>query len=317
MSKNLENRITTAELLIDRKTDATIKQIINGTKTDNSFSLLMSFFSTDKYKFPANDRGLPETELESQRYNEIIYEKLKWTNSHYDVINSFWTVFSWAMHSEFPLIYKVAETGNVRIYKNDYLRDGKLIYVSFPKCFFKEEKLRNRVVMLNNHFEVINDLAAYVHTVANFMPCPTHPFNIVKGTRPEVRDFFPLMIDLIEKCRTMKLEDYEKSALNYTIDNERKIVDYDTIKNWHNYFSGDDERFGDIRAKYCLEDYYYIYSDCNNVKHIKGIPLFEKQRLEHPLPLENEEVAQCLDEMVKRIKIRAYRLHQRQQQIST
>ena len=44
MSKNLENRITTAELLIDRKTDATIKQIINGTKTDNSFSLLMSFF---------------------------------------------------------------------------------------------------------------------------------------------------------------------------------------------------------------------------------------------------------------------------------
>lgn len=316
MSKNIENSITVAELLIDRKTEATVKQIINGTKTDNSFLLLMRFFATDKYKFPANDYGRYETELESQRYNEIIYETLKWTDSHYDIINSFWTVFSWAMHSEFPRIYQVAKAGNVRIYKNDYLRDGKLIYESFPKCFFKEEELRNRVAMLSKHFEGINTLAAYVHTVANFMPCPTYPFNSIKGTHPEVQDFFPLMIDLIDKCRTMKLEDYEKSPIRYTVDGKSKIVNYDIIKKWHSYFSGADEKFGDVRIKYCLEDYYYIYCDSNNVKHIKGIPLFEKQRLEHPLPLETEEVAQCLDEMVKRIKIRAYRLHQRQQQTS-
>lgn len=62
------------------------------------------------------------------------YKELKWNQSpFYDVINSFWITFSYAMHLKYPEEYPIAEAGNVKIYKNHYKK-----YDSFPEKYFKE-----------------------------------------------------------------------------------------------------------------------------------------------------------------------------------
>ena len=68
--------------------------------------------------------------------------------------------------------------------------------------------------------------------------------------------------------------------------------------------------------KVCLEDYYYIYRAPDNAEepHIKGIPFFKTQSLMYPVPKTEGEVKECLDEMVKRIKIRAYRIYEKANQ---
>ena len=40
----------------------------------------------------------------------------------------------------------------------------------------------------------------------------------------------------------------------------------------------------------------------------KGIPFFRSQSLDRPLPRTEEELTECLDEMIKRIRVRACRL---------
>ena len=42
--------------------------------------------------------------------------------------------------------------------------------------------------------------------------------------------------------------------------------------------------------------------------HIKGIPFFKKQSLNYPLPRTEDEITECLAEMIRRIKERAYKL---------
>ena len=174
--------------------------------------------------------------------------------------------------------------------------------------------------MLSKNFEKISSLATYTHSVANFMPCPKG-FNIPKNSAKITQDgkvlcafdFLPLMIDLIEKCYVMGEEEYNKSRLEYTTkDNVESVVriEYSTIEEWHNYFAGTKEEYGDVRTNYCLEDYYDICDDPNDVekKHIKGIRLFDRQSLEYPVPREKEEIEQCLNEMIRRIENRAENL---------
>ncbi|MCG4469692.1 hypothetical protein L0P50_12390 [Lawsonibacter sp. DFI.6.74] len=118
------------------------------------------------------------------------------------------------------------------------------------------------------------ELAALTHTVANFMPCPCSSYNALKGTREQVRDFLPLMADYAERQGNQE---------------------------WKDWFLFN-------REKYCLEDYYYIYTGEDHTAHLKGIPFFRSQSLDHPLPRTEEELTECLDEMIKRIRVRACRL---------
>ena len=46
----------------------------------------------------------------------------------------------------------------------------------------------------------------------------------------------------------------------------------------------------------------------DHTAHLKGIPFFRSQSLDHPLPRTEEELTECLDEMIKRIRVRACRL---------
>ena len=118
------------------------------------------------------------------------------------------------------------------------------------------------------------ELAALTHTVANFMPCPCFSYNALKGCKEQVRDFLPLMAD---------------------------YVDRQGAQEWKDWFILN-------RKKYCLEDYYYIDTGEDHAAHIKGIPFFRSQSLDHPLPRTEEEITECLDEMIKRIRVRACRL---------
>lgn len=209
------------------------------------------------------------------------YKELKWNQSpFYDVINSFWITFSYAMHLKYPKEYPIAEAGNVKIYKNHYKK-----YDSFPEKYFKENSSeRNRVTALCKEYTDMKELAELCHTVANFMPCP-QGFNSAKGLLSDVRDYFPLMIDKIQEC--------VDEGLNLKHSNTSEEVDNETIKKWHSFFIENQE-------KYCLSMYYKIED-----KKIVGNPFFKGQNFSHPYPTNNDELKMCLETIKKNINNRA------------
>ena len=269
----------------------------------NSIKLIMKFFST---------KNKDIEDLEKLIYNQNMYKNLKWDNEkHFDVISSFWTVFSCAVIREvhdnkeyhrskrfynFP-DYICHSTPWIPGGKNGYEKDGEW-QDSFPERYLKRS---GTISIVNNtimSYPNLNKLAALTHSVANFMPCPPNPneyentYNCMKGLRERIHDFFPLMIDLIEKHCNDK--EFRYTVYGVTVD--EKI-----LQAWKDWFISNRERF-------CLEDYYYVYADAENIKHIKGIPFFKSQNLSNPLPRTKNEIMECLDEMIKRIYIRAFRL---------
>lgn len=269
---------------------------------DNSIKLIMEFFSSKNEDIE---------DLEKPRYNRDMYEKLKWNNEkHFDVINSFWTVFSCAVIREvhdnkeysrsksffkFP-DYICYSTPWIPGGKNGYKKDGEW-QKSFPERYLRYSGTRSIVNSTTKSYPKLNELAALTHSVANFMPCPPNPkeyntYNCMKGRYKRVHDFFPLMIDLIEKYCNYK--EFRYMLQDVTID--EKI-----LKDWKDWFILERERC-------CLEDYYDINIDSKGMKHIKGIPFFETQSLNYPLPLTKNEITECIDEMIRRIKKRAHKL---------
>lgn len=257
------------------------KHFLVRIKGESNFARIMGFFS--KYE---------NTHLEQKQYNNPLYMHLGWkTEESFDVINSFWTVYACALivlsrykgyyfdgESNIPCIGTLKKN----TYARKYLGDGQ--WKSNPAA------LREYANKTLNQVPELNNLAELCHCAANFMPCPAL-FNGAKGTNPMVRDFLPLMIDLIEaRCNETHSVMYRCSCSTWKIWKEWLI---------------------DNREIYCLEDYYYIYGDEQDLtqKHIKGIPLFKGQNLEHPLPTTESEVRECINEMVTRIKNRAYRLY--------
>lgn len=55
-----------------------------------------------------------------------------------------------------------------------------------------------------------------------------------------------------------------------------------------------------------MEDYYYVQKQNENEKLI-GIPMFQTQSFEHPIP-NKEELEECIKEMNKRIYNRGLRI---------
>lgn len=245
---------------------------------------LKEFNSIDKlFLFFTSKQGDAEYCEEAKQ----CYKELKWNQSRfYDVINSFWITFSYAMHLKYPEEYPIAEAGNVKIYKNHYKK-----YDSFPEKYFKENSdARTQVIALCKEYTNMKELAELCHTVANFMPCP-QGFNSAKGLLSDVRDYFPLMINKIQKCVD---EGLNLKYSNTSEDNTPVEVDNETIKKWHSFFIENQE-------KYCLSMYYQV-----NENRINGITFFKGQSLSYPCPLEKEEVEECLENMLNKINERAY-----------
>ena len=259
------------------------KRALARIKCEDNFARIMGFFS--KYE---------NTHLEQRQYNNPWYMQLGWmTEECFDVINSFWTVYACA------LIVLSKYKGYYFDDKNNIPCIGTLKKNTYAKKYLGDGQWRSNPATLRkyanetlNQIPELNNLAELCHCTANFMPCPDS-FNGAKGTNPMVRDFLPLMIDLIEvRCNE-----------EHSIMCESNCSPWKTWKEW----------LIDNREKYCLEDYYEIYGDEQDLtpKRIKGIPFFENQSIEHPLPTNEHEVQICINEMVTRIKKRAYRLYDR------
>lgn len=223
-------------------------------------------------------------DVENGKSAKLLYEKLGWNQgARYDVINSFWTTFSYAMRLKYPDNYPQAEAGNVKIYKHHKLR-----YDSFPEKYFKENSNeRGQVKDLCKEYPDILKLADMCHTVANFMPCPKG-FNSVKGLLDDVRDYFPLMIDKIQRC-----VDDGKDLEYYSGKGNPQKIDNKIIKDWHSFFIKNQE-------KYCLSMYYQV-----NKNRINGIMFFKGQSLDYPCPQNKEDVEECLRNILDKINERA------------
>lgn len=247
--------------------------LLKDTKESNSVGRIFEFFTSN------------QNELEYGETAKQLYKELGWCqNTYFDVISSFWTTFSFSMHSKFPSCYPIADAGNVKIYKN---HNDNYNIDSFPEKYFKESSYeRNRVDELCDEYPCIIRLAEICHSVANFMPCPKG-FNSPKGILNDVKDYFPLMIDKIQECVD---KDIDLEYCNYT---NNHIIDKENIKAWHEFFIVN-------REKYCLKMYYTVKN-----KTIKGIPFFHGQSLLYPCPKESSEIKECLKNMTECIEDRA------------
>ncbi|MBO4651753.1 MAG: hypothetical protein J5649_00310 [Lachnospiraceae bacterium] len=275
-------------LLRDAKLeDKTLNEKEDEAKT-NPFELLMRYFV-------AQDRCLNKCipkECENGESVKGIYEKLGWKDvieGRFDVINSFWQTFTWAMHDSFPSIYCEADKGNIKIYK--YCYNG---YQSFPQKYIESEErsqIRQQVEELLRENPKIREFAAICHCVANFMPCPDGDFNVAKGSS-RAKDYLPLMIDLIQEC-------IEKNEpLQYSFRNKEKIIEVERLKEWRKWFVNN-------REGYCLSGYYEVVNNDSEHEIIKGKMLFEGQKLGNPFPKSKEELTNCIEAIWSRIDERA------------
>lgn len=274
-----------------------VKYIIDNENKSNgdSFDLLMRFFATDDKKLGY----YPGTELENRDFARYVYEILDWNeNKRFDIINSFWITFTWVMHYYYPSKYKIMPAGNISIYKNKYFD-----YQTFPERYVAGEKdVLNDINRLLESNDKIKQFALLCDCVANFMPCPNGfeigklSYNHLKGILPDVQEYFPLMIDKIERCYTDKKGIIYKVKDKKTKKEFQEEISYNTVEKWHNWFIKN-------RETYCLEDYYDIKDE-----HLEYKPLFENQSLECPVPQKEDEVIECLEEIIKRIETRAMRM---------
>ena len=243
-------------------------------------------------------------DYESMDFAQAFYFFLRW-NGHtfYDVINSFYMTFQCALvypEEKLPETeYKFAETAEGVIFQYkpksyDFCSIGKAKHAQ--KILDPENICHKAVAALNG--KPISSLAEYCHCIANFMPCPEKPYNEAKGCLSDVRDYFPLMIDKIQRCID------EDKPIKYTVKGREKTVPAETLKSWKKWFI-------DNRKELCLEDYYYVISYKNGETAIKGKPLFKGQSLSEPFPSDTDKVNECIRTMLHKIDKRANRMVRR------
>lgn len=258
-------------------------------------------------------RIMKRYELGSGDYeNSILAEsafiRLGWSNNSKDIINSFWGTFTCALvelSKENDWTYSDVSKGkcmdSLYAFDNDFNimyctwnpkknSWGKFVFSKkkFGKKFFVKNNLHREKAefLLDKYPEFIN-FSNVCDSIANFMPCPNYPYNSLKGLLPDVKDYLNLMVDKIQECidsgKGMKY-DNGKVTINVKIE--------ELIK-WKDWFITN-------QKAYHLEEYYSIEND-----RIKGIPLFEKQSLAHPIPKDEDSVKKCTNEMIRRINNRA------------
>lgn len=253
---------------------------------ENEASLLsiMRFFT---------DKNVPDLEKKSVTEDvDLLYLLLGWEEASFDVIYSFWGMFSFGLHYVFPDEYKKAEAGNIQAYKE---RNKKCPWLpSFPENFFSGEK--GAFFCACETFKIYTSLAKYAgitHSVSNFVPIPDAKFNYAKGTS-EAKDFLPLFVDLIEESIT------KENTLKYYENDKTAEISIEMLIEWKNALVSN-------RDDWALQNEYKV--DENTGKLI-GCKLFDSQSLQQPFP-PKEEYEQCLDEIIQRNENRREILLQR------
>ena len=245
-------------------------------------------------EFFTDNKGL---HLENAEATKEIYEKLDWKNEvNFDVINSFWTIYTCGLAIANESLNK--DKDKMRIWyrftkdKKSVKLNGKYFMKSiYGKTYIKRTKsekptdFQKIVSRLRKDYLDFKKLASLCHAVKNFTPCPGYPYNSAKGTCNDVKDFLPLMIDKIEKCIL------DKKVLEY---GDKKQISIETLKEYKKWFK-------DNRKKCCLQEFYEYDKD---KEKLSGIPLFKGQSLEHPLPTNKKELEECLENIIERLEKR-------------
>lgn len=287
---NIDKQILLADA---KKEEMGIKEKIDPDgKSKNSVDLLLRSFN-----YFLNNRNNSGRDYENREFAKGIYSVIGWGGEReFDVINSFYTnfksalVYCGALNKKTPteysfdennrFCYRTAAHGMVQIRKRKLVEKMVNPEYSCAKSlpFFMESEIG----------KTAGKFAALCDCVANFMPCPDKEFNSAKGGL-DLQDYLPLMVDKIQQC----VQD-ECKFIYYEPEKKGDIVvPFNTIVNWHKWLV-------DNREKYCLDPYYKI----ENGK-IAGIPLFENQSLENPIPMEADEVKVCLEAIINWINVRA------------
>ncbi|MCR5836981.1 MAG: hypothetical protein K6G88_10790 [Lachnospiraceae bacterium] len=283
------------KLLTDQK--ESIKKIIDpNNNAVSSFELIMRSFN---YFLSSNHSLGKDYDYEKREASMQIYKLLGWNDEKsFDVINSFYIIFKCSL-----------------VYSNVLSKNTQTSYCFDKGVFCYRNKFGYTPIGKKKHIEKINDeettchkaiystfinedknakkiekLAALSHTVANFCPVPNAKFNIMKGCM--AYDFLPLFVDKIEDC----ICNNTSMCCEIKQDGKIKKIDADIkeVTKWHEWLVNN-------KDKYALSDYY----DVSEHKRLIGNPLFKNQKLDNPLPQNQEEVGVCLDNMIERIYNRA------------
>lgn len=193
-----------------------------------------------------------------------------------DTINSFFTIYSYALKVFYPDNFRILKNNSVEFvsYKeNDYVSEKKLLNKGNGDFKFKEyDKI--------NNLPCIQELARLTHSFGNFMPCPLKPYNTVKGTCNDVKDFFDLMIIKIQE------ENDINSWGKWFADNSEKLlIDY---KDYQLLLSIDDI------IKMDKNSFIEFISKINNRIRIRGLRIVKQIS-------DNIEVKNKCDEIINKI----------------
>lgn len=320
-------------LLMDNK--KVIEEIL-GT-SHNSFKSIMKFFSESEENFGyekdyfGKGKHKYYKDLENRPITKSIFNILGWENEWIDIINSFWGNYTYSLveyskRENTPTFKDIAvKMKNIglaqniaswkcelfgldkngffqivirnelkTISKNKYatkvLEDDNIQSIIVEKYFLSDKKKREKIFLFSS----------LCHSVANFMPGPNAyekgklSYNQLKGTLSDVKDYLPLMINKIQKCIK------EEQNLKYG-NGPNDHICLDTLISWKNWFSSN-------REKFYLEDYFYIIKNDEGCEELIGIPLFKRQSLEVPVPENETEVNECLNNILRIIQTRAFKM---------
>lgn len=231
-----------------------------------------------------------------------IFDQLGWEKEqHKDILTPFWRLFTaalafysqgheykrgcWNDNSVEPTY--ILDNENCLRYRTYYdkkddtngtpLGKGKI-----GKLYHeKNETYYENIVKTVAFFPQMKLLAKLSDSIANFAPCPETPFNILKGLMPDVCDFLNLMVVKIQKHKDCQQD------LNFVdVSGHKWMASYKQIEGWHKWLI-------DNQQKFFLEEYYSVIND-----RLIGIPVFEGQTLEKPLPETKETIESAISRII-------------------
>ena len=194
-----------------------------------NFDRLMNYYADKK-----------RIHLEKYCYG-FINSAFDWNSKYFDVINSFWIVFKYALLNtdemfgywkskdefEYPIIVDGKDCLNAEEFAYRYING-----------LFNEAYM-NKIKQCLDLFPGLNILAGLCHCYANFMPCPDILFNISKGVSncsDNITDFMCYL--------------WNGKPLYYKKNNDMLLIADEYKDRWSDYLLNSDNLF--------LQDYFFI-----------------------------------------------------------
>ena len=205
-------------------------------------------------------------DYETCEFSEAIFIRLGWSNKYKDTIFSFRTIFCKIIEIYSRNIELKLKNGKKIKY---YFRNNTLEYeiggkwkpeYSYTKAKLYKKAIDDEECILKELFNEIKE----------------KDINQAKGCLSGVADSLNLMIDKVQAC----IDDGD--GLEY----DNKIIELEKLKIWKKWFI-------DNRSVYCLDELYSIDNE-----EIKGKKFFTGQSLSKPLPENEKEMDEYLDNII-------------------